>query len=195
VSSCQPTVGGHKKKQSDDGKVRSLLQNDLGVALPLHVSLSPPLVLKTANKDSFFGRLQQALSENIIRTLTIKPKDLAWHPNESKTRWFLVIRMQKSAELDKLLSVCNCVAKEFKQPLLYAGDGNPKGDEFHISIAWSLQASRSTSSEPSAADSTQEDAAIPYELLQRLTDLNITFREVKIRIGQDVHNIALKPKR
>jgi len=197
VTATQPT-GDQSKAEKDASHVHSLLENDLGVALALHISLSRPLVLKTAQKDSYLTHLQKFITENSIKALTLQPKDLAWHPNESGSRWFLVVRLQKSAELDKLLQTCNEVAKAFKQPLLYAETDKPKGDEFHISIAWSLQAPRKkgTSSKISRSDSlTEQDIGIPYSLLQRLSSLEISFAEVKVRIGQDVNLVGLKPKR
>lgn len=178
--------------------IQSLIQNDLGVSLPLHISLSRPLVLKSTQKESFFTRLEQSTNEHSTKTLTLHPECLEWHSNESKSRWFLVIRLQKSMELDNLLAICNDVAQEYKQPLLYADAGKPKGDEFHISVAWSLQAphTRVATAEESRNEAVEfEDMSIPRELWQQLSALEISFHELKARIGQDVHVVRLKPKR
>ncbi|KAK5172202.1 poly(U)-specific 3'-to-5' RNA exonuclease [Saxophila tyrrhenica] len=185
------------KQAKPKPEINSLLQNNLGVSLPLHISLSRPLTLKNAQKESFLAHLQHSITEAGIKALAIIPKGLAWHPNESKTRWFLVIRLQKSPELDKLLATCNSVAKEFKQSLLYVEKGKPKGDKFHISIAWSLNAPRTkdTRRHSEAGTNEEEDMGIPYELIQRLCELDINFSEVKVRVGQDVNVVSLKSKR
>lgn len=179
-----------------DGKVQSLLQNDLGVALPLHVSLSRPLVLKTEHKEGFLNQLKQAISRGGVRAFTSKPDALAWHPNEISTRWFLVLRLQRPEkdELSKLLSACNEVAEAFKQPLLYVADrpkmsstttnaeANPAGDDkFHISIAWSLK-------QPAVGDDTDTST-------RDFAALKVPFSEVKVRIGQDVTTLPLPARR
>ena len=129
-------------------------------------------------------------------------RDLALHPNESKTRWFLVLRLQTSTDLSKLLSICNNVADQFGQPLLYATHGNHEqnqiGDQFHISIAWSLEPPQSHEGEEAKLFSKSGDlylTGISYALMGQLSSLSIHFSEVKVRIGQDVHSIALKARR
>lgn len=173
---------------------------------------------------------------------------MAWHPNETSTRWFLVLRLESAAaeddddgvtgkrgmeELRRLLGRCNDVARRFGQGMLYATYTNTKppgeepgsggfekkdisimGDEnenehFHISIAWSLQQSPGSMEGNNFPDkggalfSERKKAGlfdgagtgIPYELLVRLTEVEIPFTEVKVRIGQDVHRIPLKMRR
>ena len=127
-------------------------------------------------------------------------------------------------QLQRLLQRCNNVATSFGQPELYAsdsdggdgsnsmvngGEGQGSGD-FHISIAWSLtapkDASRHSSSGNDVNDSSQhvsgtrkhsrsDEVVIPHDLLARLRALSITFTEVKVRIGQDVHRLPLKMRR
>ena len=187
--------------------MNSLLENDLGVALPLHISLSRPLVLKTAQKDNFLARLRQMVSDSNIKAFDTQPRDLAWHPNETRTRWFLVLRLQTSSgrELNKLLEASNGLARDFEQPVLYAEAatlGSEASDEqFHISIGWALQ--RPPSMDADAARSVREcrssasegAAGVPYELLGKASSLSLGFNEVKVRIGQDVHSIPLKTRR
>ena len=137
-----------------------------------------------------------------IKAFDVQVKDLAWHPNEGLTRWFLVLRSHTIPELSKLLDVCNGVARDFGQPQLYAepsdSDSKSKDDQFHISIAWSLQApvSKDIDTENvSRKRSVHEELGVPYELLGQVYALTINFAEVKVRIGQDVHAIALKSSR
>lgn len=199
------------QRQRDEGSIHrtsitSLLENDLGVSRPLHISLSRPVALPTADKDSFLPQLRQAVANAGIKAFATRPKDLAWHPNESSSRWFLVLRLEYTPELNRLLDVCNATATKFGQPLLYAGgdEGSPEKHEtddgqFHISLAWSLEAPQERDSESIAIKALKspaiEETGVPYELLGQLGDISISFAEVKVRIGQDVHNIALKPRR
>lgn len=176
-------------------KIHSLLQTDLGVSLPLHVSLSRPLVLKTEQKDHFLRELRQSLTSSGVKAFPVRVRDLVWHANESGSRWFLVLRLKNGTEgneMSRLLATCNAVAREFGQPVLY-GEGNaePAEQQSHISIAWCLES-------PASAGSGQQRHAtveVPKEVLDKLTAIDIAFREVKIRVGQDVHSIPLKQRR
>ncbi|WPH01688.1 Hypothetical protein R9X50_00454000 [Acrodontium crateriforme] len=179
----------------DKQPIHSLLQNDLGVPLPLHISLSRPLVLTTNQKDAFLARLKESILDTGVRSFITKPDHLAWHSNEIESRWFLVLHLQQPErdELQILLAACNDVAQEFGQPLLYRDlDSKPasrgrdaQDDKFHISIAWMLSSPRDTSAEGKTAsgpDSTPKDLDIP-------------FSAIKVRIGQDVSTFALTSKR
>jgi U6 snRNA phosphodiesterase len=196
VTSTEPAVRNKEPETASRDKIHSLLENSLGVTLPLHISLSRPLTLKTAQKSAFSSRLTSAIAEHSLKSFSIRPKELAWHPNESKTRWFLVIRLEESTELTTLLDICNSVAKEFDQPLLYTEDEVSKGDQFHISIAWALQPPvRSKDQEQTSPEhemAVQEEPAVPNENIERLSSLQVHFAEVKARIGQDVDVIKLK---
>jgi hypothetical protein len=50
------------------GSHHSLLHSDLGAQLPLHISLSRPVVLRTEQRASFTERL-----ETVIKTAHIPP--------------------------------------------------------------------------------------------------------------------------
>lgn len=168
--------------------IHSLLENDLGVALPLHVSLSRPLSLRTAQKDTFLSTLTTSILSLDIQAFTVSPSTLTWHANEDRTRWFFVVSLQRPEhdELRGLLDVCNGVAVEFGQPLLY-GESKDRGIEanhgkFHVSVAWSLVEQRG-------------EVDFPKVLKQKLEGLGMEFDEVKIRIGQDVTSIPLRKRR
>jgi len=205
-------------------QIKSLLQDDLGVSLPLHISLSRPLVLTTDQKDTFLTRLKRQIAGNSdYRAFHVSPFGLAWHPNEARDRWFLVLKLGSTTSserpdagmqvLRRLLVKCNDVAGEFKLPLLYAAHTTAKPssdgfdeDRFHISIAWSLHPPKSTADRTEVEERrlprttistarTEGDAFIPTELLSRLSELSIAFAEVKVRIGQEVHRIPLKERR
>lgn len=185
-----------------------MLQNDLGVPLPLHVSLSRPLTLKTEQKDGFFQTLKNAVSGSGVKAFTTSIEELQWHPNEDRTRWFLVLRVaDRNNELMKLLRACNFVADVYNQPRLYEDDeaGGTKrkkrdsttheqksqvSKKFHISIAWSLQ-------EQSQSGATQlgEGNGNGQHLPSSVSGLGVPFSEVKVRIGQDVTSLPLDQKR
>ncbi|KAK4499324.1 hypothetical protein PRZ48_009837 [Zasmidium cellare] len=184
--------------------VHSLLQNDLGVQLPLHVSLSRPLSLKTEQKDKFLDRLKAVTAETAVREFDLSPANLIWHPNEDGTRWFLVLKLERTEgrELPRLLQACNRLAKDFGQPMLYEQDQTTSSkaleaeqttkdaEAFHVSIAWSLHPPTSKTVEKGIG----LQQAVSADLRKRIGKIRIDFSEVKVRIGQDVSSIAL-PKR
>lgn len=185
ISSLQNQTSPGKK---DD--IHSLLENDLGVQLPLHISLSRPLALKTANKDTFLANLTTAITTTGVRGFSASSNKLTWHPNEDRTRWFLVLSLERpeNDELRNLLRVCNKLAGEYGQPLLYQTSAR-KGKEvevddgkFHVSLAWSLIEQNG-------------EVEIGKEMKERLKKLQMEFDEVKVRIGQDVTGIPLKKRR
>lgn len=167
--------------KNGDNEIHSLLENDLGVQLPLHISLSRPLTLKTANKDTFLINLTSAITTSKLHAFTVSPATLVWHSNEDSTRWFLVLSLQRPHhdELRSLLAICNQLAKDFEQPLLYEGADDGK---FHVSVAWSLTPQ-------------EGEVRLSEGFGAKLRDLLMGFREVKVRIGQDVTSISLKKRR
>ncbi|USW54745.1 Putative U6 snRNA phosphodiesterase Usb1 [Septoria linicola] len=198
------TVSYVHKTAGAEGSVHSLLENDLGVQQPLHVSLSRPLALKTEDKDDFLQELESAITGSSVRTFTVRPLDLVWHANEDRTRWFLVLRLQQPSadELQTLLKKCNALAAQFNQPLLYHGGSSIAGDDsedlhdsgphdsFHISVAWSLKFEDSKQ-----AQSGPVNVDVSPALLEQLEGLKIKFSEVKVRVGQDVHSTPLQQAR
>ncbi|KAL2757042.1 hypothetical protein ACRALDRAFT_1081055 [Sodiomyces alcalophilus JCM 7366] len=93
-------------------KLHSFLTSDLNAPLPLHISLSRPLALTTATKDSFLDRLKSSLrsfsplafpSASPVATRTAKPSrscsfavsptSLAFHRSPDSDRTFLVLRV------------------------------------------------------------------------------------------------------
>ena len=193
-----PSIGSGQHTAS---KVHSLLHNDLGVQLPLHISLSRSLILQTEQKDAFSLRLIKAAASCGVRVFDVVPQELKWHPNEDGTRWFLVIQVTSAGgELLRLLQTCNSVAVAHDQPILYEHDkantnstqqGQDEAhaavlEKFHISIAWSLQA-------PGTDDDGSIDRTI--ELSRDVSEMSISFDSLKLRVGQDVTPIPLATRR
>lgn len=61
ISQCGDQLGENKTH------MHSLLHSDLGVQLPLHISLSRPVVLQTEQRSSFIETLENALRNSYIQ--------------------------------------------------------------------------------------------------------------------------------
>ena len=127
------------------------MTSDLGSPLPLHISLSRPLSLSTAEKDDFLEQVTKTIESGDIKSFLVNPKGLAWFKSPDSDRAFLIIRVESAStrsstkhqksnpELMALLNSCNGVAGRFKQPLLYQNQANQEvGSAFHLSIAWTF---------------------------------------------------------
>ncbi|KAI9785833.1 MAG: poly(U)-specific 3'-to-5' RNA exonuclease [Peltula sp. TS41687] len=132
VSSTTNDGGAQASSSSShQSKLHSLLCNELGAQLPLHISLSRTLVLSTDKRQSFSDRLERSITACAVRPFEVSFADLDWVANYEQTRWFLVLRLARSVEgnLGRLLNVCNEAAGAFRQPLLYADAKRSKRDE------------------------------------------------------------------
>ncbi|KAJ5538990.1 hypothetical protein N7513_007322 [Penicillium frequentans] len=166
--------------------IQSLVHSDLGAQLPLHISLSRPVVLRTEQRSSFERSLQTEIESSRIAPFALTPNGLKWVSNYERTRWFLVLRIAKPEHdsLNGLLRLSNCALARFDQPPLYASHGTPHNqdfsDYFHISLAWALK-------EPN----TEEKDRVATSDLKPLQDLRVRFDSVKVKIGNNVSSIPL----
>jgi hypothetical protein len=186
------------------------LQSELGAPVPLHVSLSRTLQIKTADRDTFLDTLNSCLRRAAVRSFRFKFHGLRWVPNFQRNRWFLVLDIEKPAqnELNRLLNACNEATGRCGYPGLYVGghgDGpmdessdhtkqkRQKGlaDEeedidrsecFHVTIAWNLE-------EP---DPEWVALIKNINVIERIKQPRASIHVVKARIGNVVHNIDLK---
>lgn len=161
-----------------DATLYSALTSDLGAPLPLHISLSRPLSLPTADKDAFVARLTQAV-RRAGPAFAVRPTALAWHSSPGSGRTFLVLGVAGPG-LAALLARCNATAALFGQPALYAADA-----AFHVSIAWTL--------------GRPGDGAAPGLLLQsapfrRVRAWEMGVAGVKAKMGNVVSHIPLAPR-
>ncbi|KAI0158194.1 U6 snRNA phosphodiesterase Usb1 [Xylariaceae sp. FL1272] len=73
--------------------ITSFLTSDLNTPLPLHISLSRPIVLSTSQKGDFLTDLESSIKASNIPSFDVAPLDLAWHRTHESARSFLVLRV------------------------------------------------------------------------------------------------------
>jgi hypothetical protein len=191
--------------------MHSLLTSELGVPLPLHISLSAALSLTTENKDTFLDVLTKPLKDSRgVTNFTTQLGSPLWAPNHNRSRWFLVLSALPPAndELNSLLRRCNETCEMFALPPLYKaaggsgeketvaaaaaplterkrGEGKDRdfSDLFHFSIGWTLE-------EPS--DAIKEMANIDKVLLEMARSIVVNVEEVKVKIGNIITSVPLQ---
>ncbi|KAH8734435.1 hypothetical protein BGZ61DRAFT_342353 [Ilyonectria robusta] len=179
--------------------LHNFLNSDLGSPLPLHISLSRPLSLPTADKDNFLEKITHTIYAGGIAPFIVRPSSLKWFKSPDSNRTFLVLRVasnpsvdgeddaakDQNPELMSLLTRCNTAVTSFDQPALYQqNQKGPAGNEFHISIAWTF-------------DQPDDEASRRTVELFKQARLGIQSWEidvpgVKAKIGNVVNHIALK---
>ncbi|OAR00605.1 hypothetical protein LLEC1_06440 [Akanthomyces lecanii] len=126
-----------------DGEIElhQFMTSDLGAPLPLHVSLSRPLSLPTADKDDFLRHMSASLGSGTVRPFAVRPRCLAWFTSPDSNRSFLVLGVatvddeQDNGALMELLRKSNAAAAQFGQPLLYqTRDDDTARTAFHVKI-------------------------------------------------------------
>ncbi|KAH6669325.1 U6 snRNA phosphodiesterase Usb1 [Halenospora varia] len=193
-------------------KIHSFLTSDLGVPLPLHISLSRPIGFVTEQKDEFVTSIVQAIKSSRIRPFKVTFSGLDWVANFENTRWFLVLKLVTPScnGLNKLLHVSNKCVQKYGQPPLYADPSSVTGEgyvgedkikskattlkngshtqdapnAFHISVAWMLNAPN-----PDLIDMTKTIVAKHF---QDVTAIRINVNEIKAKVGNHVTNVALQ---
>lgn len=213
INHVQDVIKRHSKSRSKNFSAPNIipsLQSELGASLPLHVSLSRTLQIRTEDREDFLETLRSHLRRAAVPSFDSSFKSLKWVPNFERNRWFLVLDIAKPErdELNRLLNACNNATTSRGHSGLYVGghgDGpmedNCKDNErkrrkgqkyaledtdrsnrFHISIAWNLE-------EPDPDIVSDIHGIDVRKFVQSPRD---TFDVVKVRIGNVVHNIELK---
>ncbi|SPO02258.1 uncharacterized protein DNG_04931 [Cephalotrichum gorgonifer] len=187
----------------------SLLTSDLGAPLPLHISLSRPLALTTAQKDEFLAGVSAAIRGSRTSPFSVNPTSLHFFKSPDSNRTFLVLKIHPVPDysppaqsqpskagpearrnpLTTLLQKCNAVAAEYSLPLLYARRETEAGsgvDEraFHLSLAWTLD------------EVTDDEMAWTERLLdggpgEGVKGWDIRVGGVKLKIGNVVTHVPL----
>lgn len=111
-------------------EITSLLTSDLAAPLPLHISLSRPLALRTPDRDAFLADLARAVpaaAASFKTSCSLRVDGLGWFRSPDAARSFLVLRVRSCApssgrnpELAALLARCNACVAARGQPVLYA---------------------------------------------------------------------------
>lgn len=188
------------------------MQSELGVPLPLHISLSRTLQLHGTQRDAFVEALNTETKRASLRPLDATFTSLKWVSNHEANRFFLVLGIARPEHdgLNKLLKASNRVAGAFGLPQLYANtqsqtrhatkskkgrrkltrddelafmeDEGDFSDAFHISIAWTLDPF--SNSIGSSIDLSTDDNE-----LRKLRSLSVHFSAVKAKIGNAVHTL------
>ena len=186
------------------------LQSELGAPLPLHVSLSRTLQIKTDHREKFLDTLDSSLRRAAVPIFGFEFRNLKWVPNFERNRWFLVLGIEKPAqnELNRILIACNRAAMASGHPALYSGgqgdgpmesdtltdhskklqdvqDETDRTDYFHISLAWNL-------AEP---DPEWVSLVQNIDVRKHIQSPEASFDVVKARVGNVVHNFELGTNR
>ncbi|RPB14385.1 hypothetical protein P167DRAFT_484854 [Morchella conica CCBAS932] len=177
--------------------VESHLKSDLGGELPLHLSLSRPNVLATAQRDGFMELLGDRVERLRVKPFAIDFTGWEWVSNFDQTRWFFVMKASKGPEkeLSRLLELSNRTFEAFGQPPLYS-QGADKLGGFHVSLAWSLK-------KPSDETMQKMEKAIMGEeccgkkiitLKGRPQRMTMDVETIRVKIGNVVHAVELNRK-
>ncbi|KAF2146789.1 uncharacterized protein K452DRAFT_262903 [Aplosporella prunicola CBS 121167] len=209
-SSTLASLIAHVQASADAGAtIHSSLQTALNTPAPLHISLSRTLPIPTETRAPFLTALNAQIQRTGARPFDIKFGGLKWVSNYDRTRWFLVMGVQKPArdELNALLRACNRTAKTHGFPELYGKDGATSEGEgidmglgkleaaddhsaaFHVSLAWSLEAPGKDARNPLA------DKVVREWMEDEVLKIAVRFDAVKVKIGNAVHAVDLGKKR
>ncbi|KAF7554552.1 hypothetical protein G7Z17_g2819 [Cylindrodendrum hubeiense] len=179
-------------------ELQNFLTSDLGSPLPLHISLSRPLSLQTADKDIFLEKITHTIHASGIAPFNVRPDDLKWFKSPDSNRTFLVLRVASNPtteedatakdpnpELMGLLTRCNAAVTTFDQPALYQrNQQEPAGNAFHVSIAWTFDQPNDEASRRTVQLFKQPRFGIQ--------SWEIEVPGVKAKIGNVVNHIALE---
>jgi U6 snRNA phosphodiesterase len=82
-------------------QLNGFLISDLGSPLPLHISLSRPIVLTSTEKDQFLAKITNSLATSAIAPFALRPHGLAWYKSPDSDRTFLVLKVSSAVDRAK----------------------------------------------------------------------------------------------
>lgn len=180
-----------REKLGEDVELHQFLTSPLGAPLPLHISLSRPLSLSTAEKGTFLGQVTRRIHHDSLSPFTVQPASLSWFRSPDSNRTFLVLSVagddkeEPNRELMSLLKACNGVAGKMGKPLLYHRDDEAaKGNEFHLSIGWTFD-------EPDEEAKKKTAKLLDDKLGMEIRGWDVVTASVKVKIGNVVSSVAL----
>lgn len=187
-----------------DKPLHSLLTSPLGAPTPLHISLSRTLPILTHQRSSFLEQLGAKIREAGVQPFTVLLSGgLRWASNEDGSRLFLVVQPSKGIlEMGTLLRTCNRVVKD-------AGLGDrglyeDSEQEFHFSIAWRLGNGVARSAEDGNESRKKTNINVDDGTLRKaweasagkeVSEIEVLFHKVMVRIGNAVHAVELAGKK
>lgn len=197
--------------------ITPLLRSDLGASLPLHISLSRTLQIKSEDREHFLHVLNASLRKSAVKSFNIRFSSLKWVPNFERNRWFLVLSIDKPAqdELNRLLNACNETAERCGYPALYIG-GKGDGPMVHNDFTSDARKNRPTAQNEVASDETRSQGvdhtdkfhvSIAWNLIEPdpewtalvrtikvdtyIQSIEASFNTVKAKIGNVINNVDL----
>ena len=205
---------------SSPSKLHNLLQSELDVQLPLHVSLSAPLMLRTEQRAEFLEKLEIAVVGSGVRPFHVHVTGLDWVPNSERTRWFLVLRLSRPGNdgLNHLLAATNCIARDSGLEMLYTDQevsrdvlseeesqvgeipagGKGRKSAKRGRLAATIPADHTSNFHFSIAWQLQDPGKGIIEsadVLESMEYLSISCDCVKVKIGNAIHDIPLPGRR
>lgn len=147
------------------------------------------MVLETGTKDGLVEELTRTILSSRAHGFNVSPVAVEWLPNSDASRVFLALKLDKpdNDDLNKLLRACNEWAKKHGLSELYTNLApNPdaaqldQSSAFHVSIAWAL-------GKPKHAE---KELLLPPSDID-LSNFEIRFNEVKVKIGNVVKDVEL----
>lgn len=199
-----------------DAELTGFLTSDLGAPLPLHVSLSRPFVLSTAEKDEFLKQVTERVRRTRVPPFTLGCEGgVEWHRTPESNRSFLVLRVgsrlrksqsrtserhdgqekdgdedprqpNRNPELTALLERCNAAVATYGQPQLYQW-----ADDARIGDAFHVSIAWSFAEpDEELRNMTAEVFACP-EFGDALRQMDFEVDGVKAKIGNVVNHIPL----
>lgn len=212
IESLIYTTESREQKACPEFTLHSSLRSDLGVQLPLHISLSAPLTLTTAAKQIFQTDLAASIHATNLQAFTLHPTSLKWASNFAGSRYFLVLTLSRPTpdqdQLNALLRVCNSIAHKHRLAQLYTNHSDhTRTNDIAVGINASGQPTPdqpdpskppSPSSHPEkfhisiAWSLTRSTNTTDTPLPSELTKLEIPITHVQLKIGNTVSSIPLR---
>lgn len=202
----------------DTSDLETSIRSNLGVPLPLHISLSCTLPVLTEHRSAFLAAVEDAL-KNLraqLEPFTIRLQDCVWAANFERNRWFLALiaKSLKGAELEVLLNVCNEVVRSFDMMALYPTLKSSTDRHSKFERAESISKSKNPVAGPTDTDDSFEKSPFHFsiastvhpvlskedslalvdindEVMNRVRGMKIAIDKVKVKIGNAVHSIPL----